>query len=293
MFMATHNVLRRRFTRRQPCQETGRAAPLRTAQPGGLPYAPAMRLIVPADYFSPTQPDAQYAGEAAAFAALGWSVSTLDEDGRLRPAAEAGDTALYRGWMLDAAGYAALEAAVRATGAELLTSAAQYLGAHHLPNWLPLLADLTPETICFTELDTAETRLRALGWDRFFMKDHVKSLKTGGGSLIERPEQIRTLLAEMAHFRGQIEGGLCVRRFEVFMPSTERRYFVVGGQPASADGSSVPEIVWTCAGRLALPFFSVDVAMRKDGALRIVEVGDGQVSDLVGWNVEQFVALWG
>ncbi len=33
--------------------------------------------------------------------------------------------------------------------------------------------------------------------------------------------------------------------------------------------------------------------MRKDGALRIVEVGDGQVSDLVGWNVEQFVALWG
>lgn len=84
-----------------------------------------MRLIVPADYFSPARPDAQYADEAAAFAALGWAVSTLDEAGRLRPGPESGDTALYRGWMLDTAGYTALEAAVRATGAGLLTSAAQ------------------------------------------------------------------------------------------------------------------------------------------------------------------------
>ena len=251
-----------------------------------------MRLIVPADYFRPARPDAQYAEEAAAFAALGWPVSTLDEGGQLRPAPEAGDTALYRGWMLDAAGYTALESAVQATGAGLLTSAAQYLGAHHLPRWFPLLADLTPETICFTETDTAEARLHALGWDRFFVKDYVKSLKTGGGSLIERPEQIGTLLAEMAHFRGQIEGGLCVRRFEAFLPGTEQRYFVVRGQPASAGGSPVPEIVRTCAGRLALPFFSVDVATREDGMLRVVEMGDGQVSDLVGWDVAAFAALW-
>jgi hypothetical protein len=39
-------------------------------------------------------------------------------------------------------------------------------------------------------------------------------------------------------------------------------------------------------------FFSVDVARRADGRLRVVEVGDGQVSDLVGWSAEAFAAMW-
>jgi hypothetical protein len=36
----------------------------------------------------------------------------------------------------------------------------------------------------------------------------------------------------------------------------------------------------------------VDVARREDGVERVVEIGDGQVSDLVGWSVEQFVEIW-
>jgi len=39
--------------------------------------------------------------------------------------------------------------------------------------------------------------------------------------------------------------------------------------------------------------FAVDVARRADGVERIVEVGDGQVSDLVGWSVGRFVEIWG
>lgn len=42
----------------------------------------------------------------------------------------------------------------------------------------------------------------------------------------------------------------------------------------------------------ASPFFSVDVALREDGAERIVEIGDGQVSDLVGWSPERFAEMW-
>jgi ATP-grasp domain, R2K clade family 3 len=34
------------------------------------------------------------------------------------------------------------------------------------------------------------------------------------------------------------------------------------------------------------------VARRADGVERIVEIGDGQVSDLVGWSVERFVEIW-
>ena len=42
----------------------------------------------------------------------------------------------------------------------------------------------------------------------------------------------------------------------------------------------------------AVPFFSVDVATRADGILRVVEIGDGQVSDLVGWESARFAELW-
>jgi hypothetical protein len=36
----------------------------------------------------------------------------------------------------------------------------------------------------------------------------------------------------------------------------------------------------------------VDVARQVDGVNRIVEIGDGQVSDLVGCSVERFVEIW-
>ena len=40
--------------------------------------------------------------------------------------------------------------------------------------------------------------------------------------------------------------------------------------------------------RIDSPFYSVDMATRDDGQRRVVEVGDGQVSDLVGWTPEEF-----
>ncbi|WP_204354182.1 ATP-grasp domain-containing protein [Deinococcus arenae] len=253
-----------------------------------------MRVVFPADYFQARRPDGAFADQAAAFAARGWGVSTFAFEGNrvFRPALVPGETVLYRGWMLDEAGYRAFVGAVEAAGARVLTSGEAYLAAHHLPRWAPLLADVTPETVCFTELDDLPGALAALGWDGFFVKDFVKSLKTGAGSRITRPEQIAELLERMAHFRGQIEGGVCVRRVEELDPASEVRFFVRAGRAFSADGSQVPELVREVAGRIASPFFSVDIARRADGAQRVVEVGDGQVSDLVGWTPAQFMAVW-
>ena len=78
-----------------------------------------------------------------------------------------------------------------------------------------------------------------------------------------------------------------MRQVENFLPDTERRYFVFNGKP-HAPTSEVPEIVHQCASRVKSRFFSVDVIQRADGKLRIVEIGDGQVSDLVGWTPENF-----
>ncbi|MHA0043189.1 ATP-grasp domain-containing protein [Deinococcus sp. PEB2-63] len=254
----------------------------------------AMRVVFPADYFQVRQPDGAFVDQAAAFAGLGWGVSTFAFEGDrvFRPALMPGETVLYRGWMLDGAGYRAFVGAVEAAGARVLTSPEAYLAAHHLPRWAPLLADVTPETVCFTDLGDLPERLAALGWHGFFVKDFVKSLKPGAGSRITRPGQIGELLERMAQFRGQIEGGVCVRRVEDLDPASEERFFVREGQAFRADGSAVPDLVQQVAGRVPSPFFSVDVARRADGVWRVVEVGDGQVSDLVGWTPAQFIAVW-
>lgn len=43
--------------------------------------------------------------------------------------------------------------------------------------------------------------------------------------------------------------------------------------------------------RFASPFFTVDVALRRDGVLRIVEFGDGQVSDRKHWSCQSLIRM--
>lgn len=156
-----------------------------------------------------------------------------------------------------------------------------------------MLTDLTPETVVLPVDADIEAELRALNWSSYFLKDYVKSLKTGRGSFVHDPADAPAVVAEMREYRGRIEGGICVRRVEAFEPDSERRYFVLRGHGyASADNEPVPEVVQLCAERVQSPFFSVDVARRRDGQLRVIEAGDGQVSDLVGWTPEAFAAMW-
>jgi ATP-grasp domain, R2K clade family 3 len=97
----------------------------------------------------------------------------------------------------------------------------------------------------------------------------------------------------MQQFRGQIEGGICVRRHENFISETEKRYFLIQDQPfAAITDANIPRIVQECAARITSPFFSVDVIDRQDGQQRIVEIGDGQVSGLVGWTAARFAEIW-
>ena len=125
------------------------------------------------------------------------------------------------------------------------------------------------------------------------MKDYVKSLKTGRGSVVQDLADAPAVIAEMREYRGEIEGGICVRRVEEYVPDTEQRYFVLHRVAYAAEnGSPVPDLVRNCAERLPSKYFSVDVARRRDGALRVIEVGDGQVSDLVRWTAEAFAKMW-
>jgi hypothetical protein len=204
-----------------------------------------------------------------------------------------GSQVVYRGWMLKGEEYAALARAIEKAGATAFTSPREYLAAHHLPNWYLLLSDLTPQTRIYPADADLVAELQALKWEAYFLKDFVKSLKTGRGSIARGPEEAPAVIAEMREYRGEIEGGICVRRVEDFLPESEERYFVLYNQGyAATAGAQIPEIVQRCAERVPSKFFSADVVQRRDGEPRVVEVGDGQVSDLVGWSPAVFAAMW-
>jgi hypothetical protein len=255
-----------------------------------------VHILYPNSPLRAKQPDEQYAAEVVAVRDVGFDVSlfSLEDfqsgDFRAFPALPSASEILYRGWMLSTDEYERLVAAVSGVGARLAVDHAAYLASHHLPQWYAALADLTPETRTFPPDCDLESELRALSWSEFFIKDYVKSLKTSVGSRITKPEQVGAVVADMRRFRGVIEGGFCVRRVESFLPDTERRYFVLDGVPHAQTGDA-PSIVHECAKRLRSRFYSVDVVQRADGRLRIVEVGDGQVSDLVGWTPERFASI--
>lgn len=255
-----------------------------------------MHLLYPSSPLRSRQPDEQYAAEVEAIRAVGFEVLFFSMenfqggDFRAIPALPARESILYRGWMMSAPEYESLVSNIIQAGAQPITSLENYLASHHLPNWYREISDLTPETRIFPADCDLEVELRTLAWPEYFIKDYVKSLKTSIGSRITKPEQISTVVAEMRKYRGTIEGGFCVRRVEKFLPDTERRYFVVEGAPHAATGD-VPPIVHECAKRHLCPFYSVDVVQRTDGQLRVVEIGDGQVSDLVGWTPEEFARM--
>jgi hypothetical protein len=242
-------------------------------------------------------PDEIFADQMSAMIAAGFTASLCSDAvlAGVKPlqGVPSESTVVYRGWMATSEEYSALVSAIEACGAVPFTSPTEYLAAHHLPNWYPLLADLTPETRVFPADTDMVAELRTLGWGTYFLKDYVKSLKTARGSIVRDPADAPSVVAEMREYRGRIEGGICVRRLEEFEPESERRYFVLRGVGyASTDSEPIPQVVRQCAERVPSPFFSVDVARRRDGELRVVELGDGQVSDLVGWSPESFAAMW-
>lgn len=248
-----------------------------------------------ADPLRPSRVDEAFADAARALADAGHRIWTYDGARTRLLSAGAptdGATVVYRGWMMREEEYAAFERCLDAAGAAPFHRSAAYLAAHHAPRWLPLLEGLTPEAVLLDEHVDLVAALRPLGWPGYVLKDWVKSLKTSRGSIARSPEEAPSIVEAMRKFRGSLEGGLVVRRLEALRPETETRYFVLDGTPWAPAGDA-PAIVHEVARRIEHSrFFSVDVALREDGALRVVEIGDGQVSDLVGWSPERFAAMW-
>lgn len=262
-----------------------------------------MLLLVPADPLSPRRAGEHFRDEAIAAREAGHDVGLLDHDALERGRADdallrltESDDAVYRGWMLRAEQYAALEGALRERGVALRTTWAQYRTAHELPGWYDALAEVTPESVWSDgpELDAFEDACRRLGSGPAVLRDFTKSLKHHWDEASFVPDvadvaSARTVAARFLELRGEdLTGGLVLRRFERFVSAEVRTWWVDGEcrlvttHPDTPDDVAPEPDLSAVAPRvasLALPFVTVDMVLRDDGVWRVVELGDGQVSD--------------
>jgi ATP-grasp domain, R2K clade family 3 len=267
------------------------------------------------DPLNPRRVDEHFAPEAREVRACGGQVGLIDHDallqGDVRQAvahvpAELGST-WYRGWMIPSDRYAALAEALIQRGTKLLVAPEQYRAAHELPGWYPTFADVTPASVWRPTspgetLGAAELALLAepLPPGPGIVKDYVKSRKHEWDQACFIPD-----LADAAGLTRVVQrfvelqeeflaGGIVLRSFETFSNpesvAAEVRVWWLDGQPrlltphpdSPFQHALTPDLdhIRPAVQRLGCRFVTTDVALRSDGVWRVVEVGDGQVSDL-------------
>lgn len=265
-----------------------------------------MILIVPSDPMRPRRADAHFAAEAAAAREAGADVAVVDHDAlaaggdadRAVARVPAGPDVVYRGWMLPAGGYAAMADALARRGATLRTGAADYQRAHELPGWYASLRAVTPESVWTRgDLRSAFDEARELlGDGPAVLRDYTKSAKHHWHEAAYVPELADAdaawrVASRLRELRGDdFTGGFVLRRFEPLTAPELRTWWIsgeprlIGPHPDTPDDTGSPDLtaVAPLVAALGLPFVTVDVARREDGEWRVVELGDGQVSDRPG-----------
>ncbi|MFJ7067971.1 ATP-grasp domain-containing protein [Streptomyces sp. NPDC101115] len=272
-------------------------------------------LVLPSDPLRPRRPDPHFAAEARHAGELGAGHAVVDHDALLagdareavRRVPAGPGTLWYRGWMLPPTAYAAMEAALADRGRTLLTSSRAYARAHELPGWYATFSGLTPPSTWIP--GTGMPRDAALaaaaaglgGHGPAVVKDYVKSRKHEWAQACFVPDLadaagLRRVVGRFVELQGGfLAGGVVLRRFERYVRDAhgraeEARVWWLDGRPVlvgphpdtplvrpAPDLSAVRPLVRA----LGCRFVATDLARLADtGAWQVVEVGDGQVSDL-------------
>lgn len=261
------------------------------------------------DPFRARRPDEHWAPEAQAAQSRGDAVVYVDHDAWVDGDIVAAcrqidgdlDNVIYRGWMVHPDRYRQLADLLADRGTTLATSADQFQGAHHLPCWWEQLGDHTADSTwtrsdLIVDFDAAVAALGERGATAAVVRDWSKSEKHRWVDAMWIPDltdlahahQVATTFRELRGDR--FDGGWVIRNFEHFVGNEARSWWVdgrcvlVGPHPDHPDDdveftvddlSVIAANVAACGFRLS----TVDVARDTSGRLRVVELGDGQVSD--------------
>ena len=267
------------------------------------------------DPLDPRRVDGHFAAEAREVRARGGLVALLDHDALLRGEVEravervpAGSgPAWYRGWMIPSGSYAALAGALDRRGTGLVVGAEQFRAAHELPGWYSAFAEVTPVSVWSPgeagQVPGADALAALAGRLRpgpGIVKDYVKSRKHEWNEACFIPDVsdaavVARVVRRFIELQGEfLAGGVVLREFESFVApesaAAEVRVWWLDGKarlltphPDSPHARGlVPELghIAPAVRRLGCRFVTTDVALRSDGVWRVVEVGDGQVSEL-------------
>lgn len=235
-----------------------------------------MRIVYPSLPYEPQTIDPMWAPEFQWARNSGMEVALFDvETGKLFPRQSATSLALYRGWMLSESEYEALEQLT-----PLRINKAQYLSSHQATGWYDQIAKHTFVSV----FQPASAPLDFTAGRRYFVKGVVKSF--GADSVVGSEAQYVQLLEKHQVPADEV---LFVRDFAELNSESEWRFFVVAGVAYGAEQMELPielqPVLALLAPRL---FYSLDVVQQSSGRYCVVEVGDGQVSDLKEWDVTDF-----
>lgn len=271
-------------------------------------------LLFPAHLLNPSRPEDHFLPEWDAARAAGLSTMLFDDEQLRRGRAALSiktvsghGPALLRSWMLSAAEYKSLEEALAAKGITLITNASSYARAHHLPGWYDAFRDHTARSLVLgAGLEGLEEALAELAPGAAVIKDHVKSLKHLWAEAAFIPDVTdvagaRQVCERFLAVRGtDLVGSLVIREWEDYEPGEVRSWWIHGqlalitAHPDNeVEQVAIPDLEFLApsVAALACPFVTVDLARRRDGEWRVVEVGDAQVSDYAREATAVFVML--
>jgi hypothetical protein len=272
-----------------------------------------LRVLFCADPLVPARVDEHFAGQAATVRELGGLVALIDHDALVAGHADAAVRRVprgsgpwwYRGWMIPAAAYVDLAEALRRRDVELRVSPRRYRSAHELPGWYATFRYVTPDSDWMHWVPGAvptERDVMALAAGpapgAAMVKDFVKSRKHEWKEACYIPDvtdikQTTAVVARMVELQEDtLNGGIVLRRFEEYRQkngqAAEARVWWIDGVPIMVTAhpdtpGPVPDpdlaAVAPLVVALGCPFVTTDMAQRVDGEWRVIEVGDGQVSD--------------
>jgi hypothetical protein len=268
-----------------------------------------LTVLFCADPLDPRRVDDHFARESDTVRATGGTPVLLDHDllrqgdaaEAVRRVPRAMGPLWYRGWMVSSGQYRELAKALAARGTPLMTPPDGYQRAHELPGWYDTFAGLTPQSAWLPlnprELPS-EAALKTVA-ERLppgpgVIKDYVKSRKHEWQDAcfvpdLRDPAALRRTVRAMVELQdGDLSGGVVLRQYETYDRPEARVWWVdgepvlVGAHPDTPSEEQDPHLdhVRPAVRSLGCRFVTTDLARRHDGQWRVVEVGDGQVSDL-------------
>jgi len=260
-------------------------------------------LLCCQDPLDPRATDQHFARESKAAREFGARVALLDHDALLSGDAERavervprGLGALwYRGWMIPVGRYGELARALENRGAELVVTPEAYQSAHELPGWYATFRELTPASVWSPGAPEVAELVKGLSSGPGIVKDYVKSRKHEWAQACFVPElgetdAVERVVGRFVEPQGEfLAGGVVLREFENFVGEEVRVWWIDGvarlvtahpdNQTAACPAPELRDVELAVRG-LGARFVTTDMARREDGVWRVIEVGDGQVSDL-------------